>query len=1409
MARPESQAVGGFFPTPPHLVPRIARLLSVADAHTYALVDPCAGDGAAVLGLGAALFDAETLRQGAVGVFACEMEATRFKALEKRRGSDHPWGACHFVHGDAFRLRWELEGDYGSTNGASLLFLNPPYDHDPEHGRLEERFLQRFAGCLADGGVLVLVVPHYALEASATTLAREFEGLSCFRFPEADFGAFRQVVLVARKRATLMSPDERVAAQVRTWAATSEAMPELPPDARGSVAEVPGFGPYAAGFKLWKIARLDLTGLLARSRPWHVSDRGGRVAPIEGIVPSRPALELLSRTYPVAMPPKPAHIAAGIAAGVFNGARVEPDKPGSGLPSLLVKGNFDREFVTVDEKQNKEGEKTGELQVQQPKLVVTVLDLQANRYHTLKSEVEVTGARDVALMTAADLLACYGRGLRDVMLEQCPVLHDPARPGDALALPELPRRLYTAQAHAVMAAVKLLGGVGARASARRWLSCFVLGEIGSGKSTVALATAATIGARRVLVLCPPHLLDSWRDQAAAVVPGARVVILREPSDVDDLAAADDEGMVIAILSRETAKLGHAWAGVGSVCPSCGGLTPADVDLAKKRARCTWHTLTPVGPTAAMALELAAALLPVFPDKPDVQQLLTGRTVQRYRARCVSALERAGENGRAAPWKRVLAGGALHRVARRLARALGRTKRHVTAIGDMLMNLLAALRDDALLEEICRRLYAVANRDLEPYGPGADLRNVVRRFMLIASRETQDRLGLEDGSEGWIGWRQDRDALARGDSTSWANHGLSSEDGGVRWCGRPLGDPVNALVALVELSKHSQWKNEACGEPLYQAIPEPRRYPLATYLARRHPKLLDLLVLDEGHEYAGDGSAQGFAAHRLVGLGIPTMLMTGSVMSGYADSLFANQWALDPDFRREFPRGTRAEFVRRYGYIKRLVEMKEGGKTVTWGAVSDRCERTERTVGQAPGVLPLFVLRYLLRRAVTLHKSDLALDLPKCRELVDVVDPGDQLRDRFESLQTALIEQIKADRFGPMSGKLWGQMAELPSYLDRATEDTGNVDGGAYEIAYPADCGGDVVAREEPLPASTILPKERWMLDTIRRELAEGRRVMVFAWHATVLPRLARLIEAELGEACPVLEASKVQASKRQAWIDREIIAKGRRVLAVNPVCVQTGLNNLVWFSTEIWMQNPAVNAVVYRQATGRVDRIGQTLETRILFPVYADTAQAALHKLLLHKVGVSMSTDGLDAESALSAAGVGSTGFDGFAVGQLLYEMLVGERKVPEVELVPMPAPPVAFKNDMRAPEPKSTAAAAAKEEPMAASKYEVFKPAISVEVAHIASGATKQVDCLGRYSSSFEVQWPMAGLCAFHTTTGLGQGRMREWKLTVASMRTLRKDPTYNPPATVLRKGGTAIRPTKADLKPDTSQQALFGGDR
>jgi hypothetical protein len=57
--------------------------------------------------------------------------------------------------------------------------------------------------------------------------------------------------------------------------------------------------------------------------------------------------------------------------------------------------------------------------------------------------------------------------------------------------------------------------------------------------------------------------------------------------------------------------------------------------------------------------------------------------------------------------------------------------------------------------------------------------------------------------------------------------------------------------------------------------------------------------------------------------------------------------------------------------------------------------------------------------------------------------------------------------------------------------------------------------------------------------------------------------------------------------------------------------------------------------------------------MYQDTLQVAMYDLLMKKVAVSVSTDGLDPESALIAAGVGEdTYMAGLSIGKQLWKMM-------------------------------------------------------------------------------------------------------------------------------------------------------------
>lgn len=1235
MARLGSIAIGGFYPTPAHILPLIASKLFTRALNSNAnigLVDPCAGEGAALAYL-ACQFVGPTRR-----TYIAELEPTRASLAKKALYAFN----CKALQGDAFRVHFEKD----ENKGASLLYLNPPYDLDKVHGRLEEKFLSRFAGVLAPGGVLVFVVPFYALEASKVTLAKEFQGLECYRFPGEDFATFKQVVLFAEKRMVSgFTPDPAILAQVEAWA-SAPTMPEL--TSRGGARyTLPTFD-YGCGLT-WSLRPLDISTLSGKVQGWTQVDRSGKSYAMDGLSPHAQEMGL-ERKYPVAVPPKAAHIATGIAAGVFNGCKVTATE-GKGLPALLVKGSFDREWMKVEEKQNKDGEVTGVVEVQQPQLKVTVLDLSRNEFVTLKTGDTGTWADSLDGMTTGDLLREYGSGLMDALLHQCPVLHDPSREGDNFPLPTMERELYPAQASAARALVKLLGGPSVGMKQRKGKAAYLLGEIGSGKSITALTVAKAIGAKRPLILCPPHLLDSWKEQVKLSCPEVSFTVLTSVEDVQ--AWAKDNTPGIAVLSREAAKLSHGYVGIEGSCPGCGAfITTSPEDNAKKRLSCSALTIRPGKDSLAhLAYGLAVKLAFTLPGNSSVKQILGGRFFQKYLA---------GKAKTETPWTSP-------DLTETFLALAEEPKDQVNAF------ILAAsfvADKDALARGLFWAYLESYTRNSETYSSEANVRGALK--WLIALSPNGDKaiailkeLCPEAGrgyhtTSDWVRWETEYDTIMSGES-SWGCAWSKDEEGNWAYNKVTLGSKEAATTLLDTLAVSAKWvKKEGCGTHLYQAEASPRRYPLGTLITRKYAHAFDFLIFDESHEGNSENSAQAKSAHRLMGVGHPVLCLTGSVMNGYARSLFSNLWQVSSSLRAEFERNEAQSFVDRYGYRKRLVQDKdkETGEIVAYGSNSDRTERKEKMIGETPGVLPLLVLKHLLACSVTLHKADLQVHLPPCSEERILIQPSSEQSRNLSELQQSLLNQIKEDMFDPeKAGKLWGQLAELPSYLDRATQDVGKVPGWAtYPICYPESMGHELVVEVPAIGKEELLPKEKWLLETVAKEIEAGRNVMVFAWHTNLMPRIKRLLEGKIGEEVPILDPAKVTTAKRQAWIEKEITKKNRPVLIVNPVAVQTGLNSLTHFSTVIWYENPACNPVVYRQANGRIDRIGQKKNTRVLFPVYDCTITKALHQLLLHKVAVSLATDGLDNESTLSAAGMGtSDNLTGLSVGKQLFELITNK----------------------------------------------------------------------------------------------------------------------------------------------------------
>jgi hypothetical protein len=187
MARLESQAKLGFYPTPEHLIPIIASYISPAEKECKFL-DPCCGDGTPLQFLGLSL---------AGRTYGVELD--RERGLQSRRLLGN------VLIADAIRTKI-------SDKTFSLLFLNPPYDwavreEGEKSERLEHQFLTRFTHKLVDKGILVFIVPIHILSKSSTYISNWYEDIRVFKFPPEDYEVFNQVVLLGRKKPKSV-PDE-------------------------------------------------------------------------------------------------------------------------------------------------------------------------------------------------------------------------------------------------------------------------------------------------------------------------------------------------------------------------------------------------------------------------------------------------------------------------------------------------------------------------------------------------------------------------------------------------------------------------------------------------------------------------------------------------------------------------------------------------------------------------------------------------------------------------------------------------------------------------------------------------------------------------------------------------------------------------------------------------------------------------------------------------------------------------------------------------------------------------------------------------------------------------------------------------------------------------------------------------
>ena len=315
-----AQFKGGFYPTPPRVVEMVATLMQARTVTrgetTLRILDPCCGAGEALVQLAECI---ERPDGASVETFGVELHAERAKEAERRL--DHALGT------DLFQT--------AIANGAfGLLFLNPPYDSDAgDDRRTEQAFLRHCTRYLAEGGLLVFVVPLQRLAESARYLASHYRNLRVWGFPEPEREAFGQVVVTGIRKADVQYDQY---AAVALQEAIEGNLDELTPQ-RYPVYNAPATADGEVLFATRTVDPVAAAGEARRSGLW--------VSPVvtDALWPADDG-----RKRPL-MPLRRGHLAMLVAAGFLDNLQLEGDGN-----RILVKGRTSKEMHLIETTPEKE-----------------------------------------------------------------------------------------------------------------------------------------------------------------------------------------------------------------------------------------------------------------------------------------------------------------------------------------------------------------------------------------------------------------------------------------------------------------------------------------------------------------------------------------------------------------------------------------------------------------------------------------------------------------------------------------------------------------------------------------------------------------------------------------------------------------------------------------------------------------------------------------------------------------------------------------------------------------------------------------------------------------------------------------------------------------------------------------------
>ena len=426
----------------------------------------------------------------------------------------------------------------------------------------------------------------------------------------------------------------------------------------------------------------------------------------------------------------------------------------------------------------------------------------------------------------------------------------------------------------------------------------------------------------------------------------------------------------------------------------------------------------------------------------------------------------------------------------------------------------------------------------------------------------------------------------------------------------------------------------CGAKLWQAARQKNitknRIGLTEYARKKMPGFFDLFVADEVHEYKGKNTAQGLAAADGAILAGKALVLTGTLMGGYSSTLFYLLFRFKPEFRSLFRYDSTNDWVRTYGFYEHTVRFDDGpDRVIEHGSNSRRSHGTRRPPKEKPGLMPA-ALFHLIENCAFIRLNDVSSSLPPYEEHVITIPMDDEedagagysqlsaYQALYEAMHEAMMEALAEGSARLMAAYLQTMLA----YPDAVTKGETAVD----------PLNNEVLADIPPLREDRNYPKEQELIDLVRAEQRQGRKVLVYVNHTNrrdITGRIRTVLQ-NAGIHAIVLKSDTVPANKREEWIENQIL-HGAQVLICNPKLVQTGLD-LIHFPSIVWYETE-YSVYTMRQASRRSWRIGQDQPVNVYFMTYQNCLQADALKLVAQKVQSSLAVEGELPEEGLSAYG--------------------------------------------------------------------------------------------------------------------------------------------------------------------------------